>query len=77
MNIGPFTFTRDSALWLWGTIVAIILGLATIDQPMAIALGIPATWLLKLRLAAFVIGIISAKVSTSPLPHSDDLPFRR
>jgi hypothetical protein len=77
MKIGPFTFTRDSALWLWGTIVAIVLGLATLDQATAVALGIPAAWLVKLRLAAFILGLISAKVSTSPFPHSKDVPSGR
>jgi hypothetical protein len=73
MKVGPFTFTRDSAVWLWSTIAAIIVGLATVDETFAVAtLGIPLAWLTKIRLAAFVIGLGSAKVSNSFLPGKKD-----
>lgn len=73
MKIGPFTFTRDSALWVWGIVVSVIAGLATVDEHFAVAtLGIPLAWLTKVRVASFVIGLASAKSSTSPWPHSQD-----
>jgi hypothetical protein len=74
MKIGSLTLTRDSALWLWGIVGAVIAGLATVDEQFAVAsLGIPLVWLTKIRLASFVIGIISAKASNSWLQHSKDV----
>ncbi len=72
MKIGSFTFTRDSALWIWGIVVSIVGALATLNENFAVVtLGIPLIWLTKIRLASFVIGIVSAQLSTSPLKHSD------
>jgi hypothetical protein len=58
--------TRDSIVWWVGIGFAIILGLATVPEPAT--LGIPAVCLPYLRLAALIIGIVSGKLATSPLP---------
>jgi hypothetical protein len=58
--------TRDSMLWWIGIIFAVVLGLATVPDPAT--LGIPVAWLPYLRLAALIIGIVSGKMATSPLP---------
>jgi hypothetical protein len=73
MKIGSYTFTRDSALWIWGMVAAVISGLATVSDSFAVGtLGIPLAWLTKIRLAAFVTGLVSAKNASSSLPHSND-----
>lgn len=68
--------TRDSRLWWVGIVSAVILGLATLDSgsgPTSLAYyGIPLAAAPYIRLAALVIGIVSGKLATSPLPHSDD-----
>lgn len=69
MTIGPFTFTRDSALWWWGIVCAVIVGVATNLDLFP--------WLSEraqhvISLASFVIGIISGKMATSPLPSKAD-----
>jgi hypothetical protein len=74
MKIGPFTFTRDSALWTWGLLVSVVAGLAMLDDHFAVAtLGIPLAYLTKIRLANFVMGLISAKAGNSFLQHSKDV----
>lgn len=69
---------RDSVVWTFGVIAAVIFGLATLDTATAVqSFGIPAAWLPYLRLAAFVIGIVSAQLGLSPLkkrPVPDPLP---
>lgn len=68
--------TRDSKLWWLGIAAAVILGLGTLDGnegPTSLAYyGIPLAAAPYLRLLALVIGIVSGKMATSPLPHSDD-----
>jgi hypothetical protein len=68
---------RDSIIWTFGVIAAVIIGLATLDTTTAVqSFGIPATWLPYLRLAAFIIGIVSAQLGLSPLRKKpvQDLP---
>jgi hypothetical protein len=73
MKIGPFTFTRESAIWWVGLAAAIITGLATLDAKTAVeTFGIPLAWLPRLRLASLIIGIGSAWAKTSPFPSKDD-----
>jgi hypothetical protein len=68
--------TRDSKLWWAGIIGAVILGLATLGAdtgPMSLAYyGIPLAAAPYIRLAALIIGIVSGKMATSPLPGKDD-----
>lgn len=59
-------WNRDSWIWLIGMLGAIVVGLATIGDPGQY--GIPETWVPYLRLGALVVGIISGKLATSPLP---------
>lgn len=67
---------RDSKLWWAGIVGAVILGLATLDAgsgPMSLAYyGIPLAAAPYLRLAALIVGIVSGKLATSPLPGKDD-----
>jgi hypothetical protein len=69
--------TRDSKLWWAGIVCAVILGLATLDGsgtgPTSLAYyGIPMVVAPYLRLAALIIGIVSGKLATSPLPSKAD-----
>jgi hypothetical protein len=64
---GIFNWTRDDAKWTYGIIAAIVLGLAALGNAIT-DYGIPATWLPYMRLAALIVGIISAKMATSGLP---------
>ncbi len=64
--------TRDS-LYLWaGIVVSVVMGLATLTDSGAAELGLPSAWLPYLRLASFVLGIVSAKLGSSPLPGKQD-----
>lgn len=58
--------TRDSALWWFGIVAAVIVGIATLGNTADY--GIPDSWLPFIRLAALIIGIVSGKLATSPLP---------
>jgi len=58
--------TRDSILWWFGIVGAVILGLATLGN--LADYGIPDSFLPYIRLAALIIGIVSGKLATSPLP---------
>lgn len=62
------TFTRDSLVWVFGLIGSIIVGLSTFGDLTQI--GIPGSWIPKIRGLAFVVGIISAYAKASPLPLS-------
>lgn len=57
---------RDSLIWTAGMFAAVITGLATLGNLEDY--GIPNNWLPYLRLAALVVGIVSGKLATSPLP---------
>lgn len=66
--------TRDSKFWWLGIIGAIVLAVSSrmdLIDPL-----LPAQHTDKvhaiLELVALVIGIVSGKMATSPLPHSDD-----
>lgn len=75
--VPDFLKYRDNIIWTFGVIAAVIVGLATLDSQTAVeSFGIPATWLPYLRLAAFVIGIVSAQLGLSPLKKRpvQDLP---
>lgn len=60
--------TRDSVVWTLGMVVAVIMGVATVGDPTAY--GIPAAAVPYLRGVALILGIISGKMATSPLPKS-------
>jgi len=62
--------TRDSILWWFGIIGAVIVGLATLGNLNDY--GIPDNWLPYIRLAALIVGIVSGKMATSPLPGKKD-----
>lgn len=62
--------TRDSFVWWIGILFAVIVGVATVADPAAY--GIPEWALPYLRLAALIVGIISGKLATSPLPGKRD-----
>jgi hypothetical protein len=75
MQIGPFTVTRDSAIWWLGLVSAVVVALATLDQQTATqTFGLPLSWLPKLRLASFLVGIVSAWAKSSPFPGRQDHP---
>lgn len=59
--------TRNDWTWTAGMIAAVILGLATLGDT-ATTYGIPASALPYLRLAALIVGLVSGKLATSPLP---------
>lgn len=65
--------TRDSRLLIVGVVVAVITGLGTLDTQTALSYGLHAAWLPYLRLASLVLGIVSAQLGTSPLPHSSEM----
>lgn len=73
MKIGTFTLTRESAVWWWGLVAALVTTLATVDADTAMALGISAYWLAKLRLASFLVGVGSAWAKTSMFPSRKDV----
>jgi hypothetical protein len=65
---------RDSVLWTVGIIGAIVIGLAANFDAFP---WIPVTAQHWISLAAFIAGIISAKLATSPLPSKRELAIRR
>jgi NhaP-type Na+/H+ or K+/H+ antiporter len=64
--------TRDSWLWWAGIIGSVVIGLATLDSSTLTDYGIPGGWVRFIRLAAFVVGIVSGKMATSPLPSQTE-----
>lgn len=74
--------TRDSAVWAWGIVAAVVLGLATLGpgdpaNPLSLGYyGIPDGAAPYIRLAALLIGIISGALKTSPLPGENDAKVR-
>lgn len=63
--------TRNDLKLKIGVVVAVIVGLATLSEGMVHALGLPPVivpFLPWARLAAFVVGIVSAQLGKSPLP---------
>ena len=65
--------SRDSVVWWFGMIAAVIVGLATLGDSVT-DYGIPATWVPYVRLAALIVGIVSGKLATSPLKGAEDAP---
>lgn len=62
--------TRDDLKFKIGVGVAVIIGLATLTEGTVHALGLPLAIVPLLpwaRLAAFVVGIVSAQLGKSPL----------
>lgn len=66
--------TRDSRFWWLGMVGAVILAVSSrwdLIDPL-----LPAQHTDKVHaaveLAALILGIVSGKMATSPLPHSDD-----
>lgn len=57
--------TRDSFVWWIGIVSAVIVGMATVSDP--VTYGIPEWAVPYLRLGALIVGIISGKLATSPL----------
>jgi hypothetical protein len=62
--------TRDSWIWWWGILSAVVVGLATLGNLQDY--GIPDVALPYLRLAALIVGVVSGKLATSPLPGKSD-----
>lgn len=63
--------TRDDLkLWL-GMAAAVVIGLATLGNELT-QYGVPAAWLPYIRLLALILGIVSGKLATSPLPGKAD-----
>ncbi len=67
---------RDSLIWTAGAIGSVIVGLASLNGDLS-AYGIPASALPYIRGAALIVGIVSGKLATSPLPGkpSGSAPF--
>ena len=63
--------TRDDLKWSIGIVAAVIVGLATLGTSIT-DYGIPASWLPLIRLGALIVGIVSGKLATSPLPGKVD-----
>lgn len=67
--------TRDDLKLKVGLGVAVIVGLGTLSTGMVETLGLPTAiipWLPWFRLAAFLVGLVTAKLATSPLPGKLD-----
>jgi len=62
--------TRDDLTWWAGIAAAVILGLATLGNGIT-AYGLPLAIVPYVRLAALIIGIVSGKLATSPLPGKE------
>jgi len=62
-------FGRDSAIWWFGMIAAVVMGLATLGDPAQY--GIPEWMVPYLRLGALVVGIVSGYLKASPLPKGN------
>ncbi len=66
--------TRDSFVWWLGILFPVIvegcnaIGVAPSDY------GIPAAWVPFFRLVALVVGLVSGKLATSPLPGKPKEP---
>lgn len=78
MKVGPFTFTRDSALWWVSAVLSLAAFAATLspngnpNDPASLAFyGIPDRWLPYIRLLAFINVWVSGKMAHSPLPSSE------
>jgi hypothetical protein len=71
--------TRDDLKLKIGVGVAVIVALATLNDTTVRLLGFP-IWIVPClpycRLAAFVSGIVSAQLGTSPLPGTPSTPVR-
>lgn len=61
--------TRDSILWWFGMVGAVLTGLALNFDLFP---WIPDQVQHWISLGAFVFGIVSGKLASSPLPHSKD-----
>ena len=68
--------TRDSKVWWLGMLVPILVEVANALVANPADFGIPAGWLPTIRLVALIVGLISGKLATSPLPGKDAFPFR-
>ena len=66
-------WSRDDLKWTIATAASIIVGLAALGNTIT-EYGIPASWLPYLRLGALVVGLVSAKMSTSNLFGSGSVP---
>lgn len=75
-------FTRDSIVWWFGIVGAVLVSGATLQtcdphvascgtSPTQLAYyGIPEHWAPYIRLGALLVGIVSGVMKTSPRPHS-------
>lgn len=76
--------TRDSVIWWYGIGAAVVVSLAALQtcdphvtncaaSPTNLAFyGIPESWSPFIRLAALIVGVVSARNMTSPRPHSEE-----
>lgn len=64
-------WTRDDLKWWIGIIASVVVGIATLGTTVT-EYGIPLAALPFLRLIALVVGIVSGKLATSPLPGEND-----
>jgi hypothetical protein len=79
-----FGFTRDSVVWWFGIVAALLVAGATLQTcdphvaqcgtspTMLSYYGIPDSWAPYIRLGAFIVGIVSGVMRTSPRPHSEE-----
>lgn len=65
--------TRDSALWTWSLVASLVAGLVTLGNGVT-AVGLPLAAVPYIRLAAFIVGIVGAKLGNSPLKGENDHP---
>lgn len=71
--------TRDSRWWWVGILLPVLVELFNAVVANPAQFGIPAEWLPIIRLVTLLIGLVSAKLATSPLRAKSDadiIPFR-
>lgn len=61
--------TRDSVVWLFGIAASVVVGLAS---NLHLFPWLSETAQHGISLAAFVVGLLSAAMTTSPLKHSEE-----
>jgi hypothetical protein len=60
--------TRDDLKWSVGLVGAITVAIAALSDTVVHAFGIPAAALPYIKFGAFLVGVVSAYMKTSPLP---------
>lgn len=61
---------RDSVLWSLGLVASVVVALAAVQDLSVI--GIPTSWRPYIMLGAFLSGVVSAYLKSSPLKKSGE-----